>query len=144
MKARHLKLGGLFAMLFFTTWAIGLDLYVIVHYKHTWSIVMIWTLVFVAFWTPHCCRGYTPGYYESISHMTTYTEETYMNCRDAGYVTAGVLYLLTYVFPAVAWARSDGWKPNMWAVLMLYVGNACFGWAYALFYVIFINSREGV
>lgn len=143
MRGRHLKLGGIFLMLFLLCWAVGLDLYVIVHYHHTWSVVLIFGTLFVAFWAPHCgCRGYTPGYYESISSDTSMTEETYLNCRDAGYMLSGTLYLLTYVFPAVAWFRNDGALPNMWAVLMVFVSNACFGCAFVLFFVIFIYSKE--
>jgi hypothetical protein len=129
-------------MLFLLCWAIGLDFYVIVHHQHTWSVLVVFTLVFLAFWTPHCCNGYTPDYYYSISSHTSMTEETYMNCRDAGFMMAGVMYLLTYVFPAVAWFRSDGVRPNLWAVEAMYAGNVCFGCAYALFYFIFIQTQR--
>lgn len=142
MKGRHLKLCGIFAMLFSLCFALGLHIYVIVHFHHTWSVLLVFTLVFVAFFVPACCKGYHTDEPEWIVHNTSMTVEAYLNWRDVGFMTAFVLYLLTYVMPVVAWARSDGVNPGVWTVVMMHAGNACFGYAFSLLMILFIFKRD--
>lgn len=142
MKGRHLKLAGIFAMLISLCFAFGLDLYVIVHHKHTWSVVLVWTLMIVAFFVPACCKGYYTDDPSWIVHNTGMTVDTYMNWRDVGFMTAFVLYLLAFVMPVVAWARSDGVNPAVWTVVIMHVANACFGYAYGLMMTMFYFAKE--
>ena len=138
MKGRHLKLAGIFAMLLSLCFAFGLHIYVIVHYKHAWSVVLVFTLVILAFFVPACCKGYHTDEPEWIVHNTSMTVDAYLNWRDVGFMTAFVLYLLTFLMPIVAWGNSDGTNPSVWAVVMMHVGNACFGYAYALLITLFM------
>lgn len=138
MKGRHLKLAGIFAMLFCLCFAFGLHLYVIVHFKHIWSVLLVFTLVFLAFLAPMCCKGYQTDAPEWIVHNTSMTVETYLNWRDVGFMTTFVLYLLTFIMPVVAWVRSDGVNPNVWTVVIMHIGNACFGFAFELLMIMFI------
>jgi hypothetical protein len=138
MKGRHLKLAGIFAMLLSLCFAFGLHIYVIVHYKHTWSVILVFTLVILAFFVPACCKGYHTDEPEWIVHNTSMTVDAYLNWRDVGFMTAFVLYVLTFLMPIVAWGKSDGVNPSVWAVVMMHVGNACFGYAYALLITLFM------
>jgi hypothetical protein len=75
---------------------------------------------------------------EWIVHNTSMTVDAYLNWRDVGFMTAFVLYLLTFLMPIVAWGKSDGTNPSVWTVVMMHVGNACFGYAYALLITLFM------
>ena len=138
MKGRHLKLFGIFAMLVCLSFGVGLHLYVMVHHKHLWSILVGFGFLFMAFMSPACCFGYNMEDTAMLIRGDGMTEQAYLNWRDVGYMIGFVLYILTFVIPAVAWARSDGINPSMWTTELIYVGNACFGFAFDLWFIIFI------
>jgi hypothetical protein len=140
MKGRHIKLAGIFLMLFFLCFASGLFIYVMVHHKHMWSLFVNAGFLFLGFMSPACCFGYNMEDPGMIIHGGSMTEQSYLNWRDVGYMFGLVFYLLTYVIPTVAWARSDGLNPGVWTTVIIYVGNACFGYAFVLWFVIFIMS----
>lgn len=142
MKGRYLKLFGIFAMLFCICFGIGLHLYVMVHHKHIWSLVVGVGLLFMAFMSPACCFGYNMEDPSMILHAGGMSEQAYLNWRDVGYMMGFVLYMTTYVIPAVAWVKGDGLNPTLWTLELIYLGNACFGWAFDLWFIIFIWDTQ--
>ena len=45
---------------------------------------------------------------------------------------------------AVAFFKSDGLNPGIWTTVVIYVGNACFGFAFDLWFIIFIWSIQAL
>jgi hypothetical protein len=140
MKGRRLKLVGILAMLVLLCFAFGLYLFVMVHHTHLWSLFVNVGLLFLAFLCPACCFGYNMEDPALILHSSSMTEQSYLNWRDAGYATGFILYVLSYIIPAIAFVKTDGRNPNMWATMLIYTGNACFGYAFALWFIIFIRE----
>jgi len=140
MKGRRLKLTGILAMLVCLCFACGLYLFVMVHHGHLWSLFVNAGLLFLAFLSPACCFGYNMEDPALILHSSSMTEQSYLNWRDAGYAIGFILYVLTFVMPVVAFIKTNGQNPTMWATLLVYMGNAFFGYAFDLWFVIFINE----
>lgn len=144
MQPRHQKLLGIFAMLFSLLWGGGMYLYVIFHYHHVWSILVVAGLLFFAFVTPSVCFGYNmedPQFFLHEGHMS---EQCFLNWRDGGYVVAALLYLLTFVIPVIPWYRSDGESLVCGGVMMTHWANVWVALAYIGFLriIVFDSYRK--
>lgn len=135
MKGRHLKLIGILAMLLCVCFAGGLYLYVAFHYRHMWSLLVNTGLLLLAFFTPAIAYGYNN---EDPVFMNTgnMSLNGFLNCRDFCYVLALVFFTLTYVMPTVAWS----YGLNMFGTVFVYFGNTLLGYAFVLWWVIFLSG----
>jgi hypothetical protein len=138
MKGRRLKLTGILLMLVSLCCACGAYLFVMVHYGHLWSLFVNVGILFLAFLSPACCFGYNMEDPALLLHSSSMTEQSYLNWRDAGYAIGFILYVLTFVIPVVAFIKTNGTNPNLYATILIYAANACFGYAFDLWFVIFI------
>lgn len=127
MEPRHAKMLLIFAMIILATIASGCYIFVIAHYGHVWSLILIAICHFVAIVAPSICYGYE-NEQEMIMHNSgSLTEESFKNLRDLGYLVAVMAMLLSFIFPIVAWY--SGSIP-LGAVLVIFTGNTCFIWAF--------------
>lgn len=138
LEGRHLKLGAIFAMMSLLSTAVGLYLWVAFHHGHVWSLILVSTLHFAALFSPAFCFGYNTEDPQFLLSGGGMDEQTFLNCRDLGWIGTVVFFLLSFVVPASAWYASDGTAPPMMGVVCEYVGNACMGWAYVLWLRIFV------
>lgn len=135
---RRLKLGALFAMLLCLCLGTGMYLFVALHFGHVWSLLIITGLLFMAFIIPATCFGYDNEDPYLLMSNATVSAETFMHCRDLGYVAAIVFFLLTYVIPTVAWYSSRGHSPDLYGAIVIFLANGVMACAYVLWYAIFV------
>jgi hypothetical protein len=138
MHARHAKMIGIFLMLMSLLFCVASYLFVAFHYHHVWSLFCNAAFLFAVLVTPAVCFGYNSNDPVFILKDTAMTEETYRNWRDCGFVTAAVLYLVTFLLPVVAWFATNGRALTMGGVIIVYFANVCYSIAYMAWYKIFI------
>jgi len=134
--SREIKLISIFIFLILICAGAGLYLFVAFHYGHLWTLFLNSALLFTAFVSPAICYGYSGANEALLLHNTNMSEHSFLNCRDLGYVFAATLFLLTFVFPIVAWYSSE--TVSMGVVLVEFLANVAFSWAYVLWIRIFI------
>jgi len=133
MRGRHALMAGIAAFLLALCCATGCYLFIVVHYRHAWSVLVVVALLFAAFVSPAVCYGYdNDGGAPAFVAMRNLqmSEQTFLNCRDLGYIIAGIFILLTYVAFAVAWYASDGASPPLGGAIVGFAGNTCAVFAY--------------
>lgn len=133
-----MKLGAIFAMLFSICLGMGMYLFVAVHFRHIWSLLVIGGLLFAAFVSPAICFGYSNEDPYHLMSTASVSEQTFMHCRDLGFIASFVFFLLTYVIPSVAWYSSNGHSPNIYGTILIFVANSIMAFAYIIWYTIFV------
>jgi len=136
MEGRHSRMLGIMAMLGLLSAAFSAYTFVMFHYAHIWTLLLVCTLLFSSFMCPAICWGYDDS--TALFRPDTISEESYLNRRDVGYGLGLVLYAQTYIIPAAAWYRSDGLSPSMGAVITTYFGNLCCALAFEIWARLFI------
>lgn len=130
-------MAGIAAFLVALCAGVGCYLFLAFHFGHVWSLFFVAGFLFVAFLAPALCFGYDP--HEEYMFMNVQmSEQSFMNCRDLGYIAAVIFFLLTYVMFTVAWYASDGLNPPMQGAMVGYAGNTCIIGGYLLWLRIFI------
>lgn len=137
MEGRHARMLGSAAFLLAACVGFGCYMFVVFHFHHVWAVMCVLTLLFCAIVAPALCFGYdmeTPYYMMQEMRMS---EQTFLNCRDLGWLAAGVLVLLTYVTFAAAWY---GESLVLAGALVGFGGNACMTCAFMGWLRVFIFS----
>ncbi len=134
MENRHIKLLGILCMLLFLCTAGSVYLYIMLSYRHVWSIALTLFFLFLMLLSPAVCFGYKPRDDYLFNPSNNMPEATYLNLRDMGYVAAAVFYGLSYAPPTVSWFSNN---ILVGASMLTYIANTSAFFGYILWVVIF-------
>ena len=138
MEGRHVKMLGIFTMLCFLSFGVGCYLFVAFHYHHVWSLFFIGGFLMAMFISPALCFGYNQEDYVFLMRSGGMDEQSFLNCRDLGYVASILFFVLKFVIPTSAWYGSDGLNPPIQGTLITFSANTWMVFAYILWLRIFI------
>lgn len=100
-----------------------------IHWSNWWSL-FIWVGVLFVLFVPAVCMNYTDATLDMLSgNNGTLDDATFRNCRDLGWIIAGIFMLLCYIVPVLAW-YNDGFSYE--GVIMVFVSITSSAWTYFL------------
>lgn len=126
---RHARLAGQVAGMLCLVLGSFCYLYVVVHYWHVLSLVVIAALWVVALAAPAVCYGYR-GLDSAVLMQVSdsaRTAEDVQSLRETGYVTSAVAVACTFAPPFAWWYWSGGSSPPAPGVAVLFTANLLWG-----------------
>ncbi len=107
------------------------DLYVIVHYRHIWTVLLAFLFHVIAFTVQSVYYGFNIREEASeLKGRSTMSDEEFLNRRDGCYAFGMILFIATYIIPAAAMYHSGGVSPPIGAVICEYTANTLIGVAF--------------
>jgi hypothetical protein len=104
-----------------------------VHYSNWWSLFIAIPCI-AAFISPAICYAYNTDDM-GIPRDVQIDPAQLATCREVGWSTGGVLSLLAYMIPVLAWYNSGF---HWGGVLMVYGTLTCLSWSYILWLRVFV------
>lgn len=113
-------------------------IFIVVHYGHAWSVVLVLASFVAAFLSIGICFGYSmggPGFHVETRDMS---DTSYYNRRDIGYFFGATLWITTYIIPFVIWNHTNGISLPFEGVCIEYAGNTLVATAFLIWFRLFV------
>lgn len=104
-------------------------LFACIHWSDWWSL-FVWVGALFVLFVPAICMNYSDPTLDMLSgNNGTLDEATFRNCRDLGWITAGIFMLLCYAVPVLSWYNA-GFACG--GVIMVFISITSVIWVYSL------------